>query len=811
VDPRVSRMIVAGAEFGCLEEVLIVAAALNIQDPRERPRGLESKADQLHRPFRDELSDFAGLLKLWEFVREQASRGSSQLRRACKDNLLSFNRIREWRELYLQLGDIVDELKIGAPATRHRSVPAPSKSSASDALHWALLSGLLSKIGQWNAEQRVYMGARQTRFALHPSSGLAKKPPAWVMAFELVQTSQLFARTAAKIDPLWLDRVGGHLMKRSYSDPHWSERSGRASVKEHATLFGLPVLKDRSVDYATIAPEGARTMFIEHALVRGEYKSRGAFQEHNRQLLEEITRLRDKARQSDMLASDEQMLAFFEQRVPVQVVNGKAFETWREAVEKSDPTLLHLSLDDVLGRENQLLPELYPDSVTLHGVCLTLDYRFDPTLPDDGVTINVPIALVPQLEQGVFDWTIPAWQERKLAALLYELPRPLRRELGAIPDLVVSLAACLVPFSGPFLPALVHAILELTGVDVPEAAFRLDAIADYLRLNCRIVGERGRMLAESRNVAALLEQYGDKARVVVRGATVPSAWGRVGMTSWACGELPPFVMRDILGMMVRGYPALLDRGRTVDLVLLESEAMANTEHRAGVRRLLLLAASTQISVLTKRIPAPITHRPGLLASAAERVAFQELVLSRVIEEAFELRPGSKLPRNQAEFDRLLAVGLPRIGSVFEAITSVIVIVAAEHDKTLRAVQNASKHPSGALVTADIRSQLEQLFSVQLLTRVPLQQLQHYPRYLRAAQIRLERAVVDPRKDASKAEPLTPLWKTLLGKAGTVQDQASFDRALSALEELRVSLFAPELRAAQSVTTASVAQTIACVR
>jgi ATP-dependent helicase HrpA len=811
VDPRVSRMIVAGAEFGCLEEVLIVAAALNIQDPRERPRGLESKADQLHRPFRDEHSDFAGLLRLWAFVCEQANRGSSQLRRACKDNFLSFNRIREWRELYLQLGDIVGELKIGVPAARHRSAPAPGKGSAGEALHWALLSGLLSKIGQWNPEQRIYLGARQTRFALHPSSGLAKKPPAWVMAFELVQTTQLFARTAAKLDPLWFDRVAGHLMKRSYSDPHWSERSGRASVKEHATLFGLPVLKDRSVDYATIAPEAARTMFIEHALVRGEYKSRGAFQDHNRQLLEEIARLRDKARQSDMLASDEQMLVFFEQRVPSEVVNGKSFETWREDAEKSAPNHLRLSLADVLGHEHLLSPELYPDSVTLHGVRLDLCYRFDPTLPDDGVTIIVPLALVPQLEIGELDWTIPAWQERKLAALLYDLPRPIRREIGAIPELATSLAARLVPFSGPLLPALTRAILELTGAVVPEEAIRPDTIADYLRLNCRIVGEQGRMLAESRNADTLLHQHGGKARALVRSAAAPSTWERVGMTGWACGELPPFVTREILGAAVRGYPALLDRGKSVDLTLVESETMAETEHRAGVQRLIFLAASSQISVLAKRIPAPFTRRPGLLVTTAERDAFRELVLLRVIEAAFELSFASALPRSKAQFERLLALGLPRLGSVFEPINAVFAMVGAEHENTLRAVQNASKHPSGAVVTADIRSQLDQLFSSELLTRVPLPQLQHYPRYLRAVRIRLDRAVVDPRKDAAKAEPLVPLCKALRGKAETVQDQPSFDRVLWATEELRVALFAPELKPAQAITLAGLTQAIAALR
>lgn len=512
-----------------------------------------------------------------------------------------------------------------------------------------------------------------------------------------------------------------------------------------------------------------------------------------------------------MLASDEQMLAFFDGRVPKEVVNGKTFETWREGAEKSDPNHLRLSFGDVLGHEHLLLPELYPDSVTLHGVRLDLAYRFDPTLPDDGVTIIVPLALIPQLEVGELDWTIPAWEERKLAALLYELPRPLRREIGAIPELSVALAARLVPFSGPLLPALTRAILELTGVVVPEDAIHPDTIADYLRLNCRIVGEQGRMLAESRNVDALLQQYGGKARALVRGAAVPSAWERVGMTTWACDELPAFVAREVLGVAVRGYPALLDRGKSVDLGLVESESMAEAEHRAGVRRLILLAASSQISVLAKRVPAPFTRRPGLLVTAAERDAFRELVLSRVIEAAFELSAASALPRNKAQFEKLLAFGLPRLGSVFEAITAILATVAAEHANTLRAVQNASKHPSGAVVTADIRSQLEQLFSFALLTRVALPQLQHYPRYLRAAQIRLDRAVVDPRKDAAKAEPLMPLCKALRGKAETVQDQPSFDRVLFSIEELRVILFAPELKPAQGVTLAGLAQAIAALR
>src|SRR6187431_1128007 len=296
VDPRIGRMIVAGIEEGCVAEVLVLAAALNIQDPRERPRGIEQKADQLHQRFRDERSDFLGLLKLWAFVREAKSVGD--LRRLCQGNLLSFLRIREWAEVHRQLEDVAKELQNG-PAKRGAAAPDKASGNAADfelRLHRALLTGLLSKIGQWNPEQRVYVGAKQTRFMLHPSSALANKPPAWVMAFELVETSQLFARTVAKLDPEWLAAAAPHLLKRSHSDPHWSEKSARSSIKENTTLFGLPVFRGRSVDYATISPGRARLMFLEHALVRGEYRSKGSFQGENKKLLEEVARLRDKAR-----------------------------------------------------------------------------------------------------------------------------------------------------------------------------------------------------------------------------------------------------------------------------------------------------------------------------------------------------------------------------------------------------------------------------------------------------------------------------------------------------------------------------------
>jgi ATP-dependent helicase HrpA len=808
VDPRIGRMILAGVEEGCLAEVLILAAALNIQDPRERPRGLEQKADGLHRGFRDERSDFVGLLKLWAFAREALNRGMSELRRTCRDNFLSFLRIREWAEVHRQLEDVAKELQLQSP--KGRAGPG-NRADLDVRLHRALLTGLLSKIGQWNPEQRVYIGAKQTRFALHPSSSLAKKPPAWVMAFELVETSQLFARTAAKLDPEWLDEVGAHLLKRSYSDPHWSEKSARSSIKENATLFGLPVFRGRSVDYATVAPGRARLMFLEHALVRGEYRTQGSFQEHNRALLAEVARHRDKARQSDLLADDEALLGFFEQRVPDNVVNGKTFEEWRATAEAKDKNVLCLGLDDVLTFEQRLLPQNFPDSLKLHGASVEVSYRFDPSAEDDGITLSVPLPLLLQLDAGELDWTIPGWHEQKIAALLTELPRALRRELTSIPVLAETIAAQLVPFQGPMLPALSRVASDVCGIELPETAFRLEAVPPYLRLTCRVVGDGGRTVAQSRDVGQLVQQYGGQAREALRRAPPPREWERTGLTTWEFGELPLFIVRRVLGADLRSYPALLDRQKSVDLALLETEQAAISATRLGVRRLLALAARSPLSVFAKQVPPPFANRASFLVPRSEVEAFRELFLARVVEEAFGMGEGAVPPRNKPAFDALLATGTPRIGAAFKRIERAAAAAAAELQSTLRALDSAAKHPSGTAASGEIRAQLEQLFPADLLATVELSRLEQFPRYLRAAQARLTRAITDPRKDADKFAPFAPLWNAFLNKQGSASDREATRALRWAFEELRVAIFAPELKPAAPVSLASLTLTLSALR
>ncbi len=821
VDPRIGRMILAGAEHGCLPAVLVIAAALNIQDPRERPREAQQKADDLHRRFRDDRSDFASLLRIWTFVREAEAKGSSHLRRVCKESFLSFLRVREWGEIHRQLEEVVRDLRLEGPTRAAKAQPAKAEggrgrieSAAAEhdeALHLALLTGLLSKVGQWNAEHRMYVGARQTRFAIHPSSALARKPPAWLMAFELVETTQLFARTAAKIEPEWLERVASHLLKRSYSDPHWSEKSARASVREHATLFGLPVLRDRSVDYASVAPAPARRMFLEHALVRGEYTTRGTFQKKNRELMVEVARLRDKARRSDMMADDEALLAFFDKRVPESVVNGKTFEAWREIAEKESPRTLLLSTEDVLAGDPDLLPADYPDTITLHGARVPVTYKFDPAADDDGITLTVPLVLLPQLDPGELDWTIPGWHREKIALLLHELPRAIRRDLGSIPDLARSLAAKLSPFKGPMIPQLAEAISELGGVDVPEEAFRPEATPAYLRLTCRVVAEDGKVVAESRDIDDLLKQHGARARAAWKSAAPSSSWERKGLVAWEFGELPMFVTRHVSGMELRSYPALVDRGTSVDLALLESASAAETATRAGVRRLLSIASRAALSANAPRTPRAFTRPNGNPPSRAEDDAFRTIVLARVFDEAFGLHEGAALPRTKSAFDALASGGAPRIAPSFKLFTDAIAPISQELDKALKALKAASSHPSGTAAVLEIRSQIERLFPADLLATIPLTALRQLPRYLRAAQVRLARAVSDPRKDAEKLAPLAPLWTAFLAKRSAARDQAAANELRWDFEELRVAIFAPELKTITPVSIPKVKAALAALR
>ncbi len=820
VDPRIGRMILAGGEQRCLREVLIIAAALNVQDPRERPREQRQKADDIHRRFADERSDFMSLLRLWDFVKDAEKKGSSNLRRVCRDTFLSWIRVREWGEIQRQLEEIVRELGLDRSNAGAAALPGarPACAKPDDgAIHRALLTGLLSKVGLWNAEARVYLGARQTRFAIHPSSSLARKPAPWVMAFELVETTQLFARTAARIEPEWLLEAAPHLLKRSYSEPHWSEKSARASIREHVTLLGLTVLKDHSVDYAGVAPGPARQMFLEHALVRGEFQSRGAFQQKNRALLETVAKLRDKARMSDMMADDEALLAFFDRRVADTVVNGQRFEVWREEAEKANPAVLELTLADVLVGDRALTPTDFPDTLRLHGAEVPATYKFDPSADDDGVTLAVPLGLLPQLDPGELDWTMPGWQAEKISYFLHDLPKAQRRDIseagGSLGDVARVLAETLVPFDGPMMPALAKALSTLTGSRITPDLFRPENAPRHLRFLIEVVDERRSVVAEGRVLANLQAELGVRARAALKApapdGVTDRAWERVGLTQWDFGELPPFVMRRVLGTTLRAYPGIVDNGSSVDLRLLESSAAAEAASREGVRRLFTLAARRELSI-SPRLPRPLASPDGATQTGAFRDAFQTRLLARIVDGAFALEEGSPLPRTKAAFEAQLKAGIPRLEGLFRLWSESLSIASVELDKTLAALKSAAKHPSGRAAILDLHSQIEALFPPDLLAWIPLARLEHYPRYLRAAQTRLTRAVTDPRKDAEKLAPVTTLWTTFMAKQRRAHDEeAGLVREIRWMfEELRVAVFAPELKTPVPVSTKRVSELIA---
>jgi len=816
VDPRIGRMILAGEQEGSLREVLILASALGVQDPRERPAAAQRQADDAHRRFKDETSDFAGLLKLWHFFQEaHGSRTQNQVRKLCRDGFLNYLRMREWSDVHQQLSRIVADLGIklsperaaAPPAKAH--APADAKgasSSGADAVTKALLPGLLSRIGMWHPEQRVYIGARQTRFQLHPSSSLAKKPPAWVVAAELVETSQLFARNNARIDPAWLEAAGGPLCKRNYGEPHWAERQAQVMVKEQITLYGLPIVRDRKVHFGPIDPKASRRLFILHALVRQEYEVKAPFLDHNSALFEEVRRLRDRARKSDMLADDDAIALFFEQRVPDNVYSGKTFEHWRKQAEAEDPRVLCLSLGDVLqGEADELSPDRFPPTLEIQGATLPLEYRFDPGEDDDGITLTLPLALLPQLDPGVLEWTIPGWHADKISLLLHGLPKAVRKGLVPLPDLVRTLAANLRPFQGAMLPALTRAIHDLTGIRVPPDAWNLADLPPYLRFYYRVT-DGDRSAGAGRDLVDLQDRLGGPARAAF-AKLARAGWEREGLKAWTFEALPEQVPMELGGSRLLAYPALVDTETAVALRPLPSRAAADVATRAGLRRLFLFQLGTPLERLEQQIPAAVAM--SALADAVGSAPRKQLTL-RALDEAFALADPAAYPRTRAAFTERLEAGKKRLPATLAELGRLAVEIAAELDRARAALKALAGKP-GAPKTSldDVRTQLTHLVPHGLFADAPRDRLGHLPRYLKAVQLRLTRLPNGPQKDQTKAAQVLPFWNDWLQhreglrlKGVPAEELETFHWLI---EEYRVSVFAPELRAAVTVSPQRLAE------
>ncbi len=802
IDPRLARMVLAGADRGSLYEVLVVVSALSIQDPRARPADKRQAADDAHHRWHSPESDFVALLNLWhgiENAREALS--GNQLRRWCRERYINYLRVREWHDTFRQLRQLLRDMDIEVPPAppgdpeQSEEEARQARRKTSGKLHQALLSGLLSNLGMLT-EDRDYLGARNRKFVIHPGSGLAKKTPKWMMAFELVETSRLFARTVAKIDPAWIEPQAGHLVKRSYSDPHWEMKRAQVVAKEQVTLFGLPIVSGRKVNFGAIAPEESRELFIRRALVEGEFRTQGEFFAHNRALIEEVEDLEDRARRRDILVDEETLFAFYDERIPADIVNGKGFESWRKKAERDNPDLLKFDLNALKAREaKEVTQGQYPDHLTLGGVSYPVSYHFAPGAEDDGVTLTVPAAMLPQLPVHALEWLVPGLLRDKCIALMKSLPKRLRRQVVPIPDWVDAALETLVPDDRPLTEALGEFIRRRTGTRVGPEDWRLEQLEPHLIMNIRVVAHDGRTLGQGRDVRALEQRFEDAAS---QGAQALAAEASEAPAVEGLPErpLPESRVTDQAGIRVEAYPALVKEGESFSVSLLDHPAKAEAAHQEGVARLAMAHRPEWVRQI-RRLKGVETCAL-LFAKVGSKQAFIDDLVEAVFTQVVAAAP---LPRSAAALEQRLQeagdVIIPHAETLLEQAHAAL----KEHlevSKVLKGKLNFAL----ALVYSDIKAQMQRLVYPGFLCDAG-SWLEHYPRYMQAALIRLEKAPRERGRD-----------QLLMGEIQSLE--ARFDARRESerrgrveapelvafgwwLQELRVSLFAQQLGTAMPVS------------
>jgi ATP-dependent helicase HrpA len=792
LDPRVGRMLVAAREEGCLEQMLVIAAAQSLQDPRERPMDKAAAADEKHKQFADERSDFLSFLKLWKFT------GGGASRRACRENFLSYARIREWRDIHAQLRQAVEELEW------KMSSADMEKPDAYRAVHRALLTGLLGNVGMKDEADNNYTGARGIKFWVHPGSG-TKKPGKWIMAAELVETTRLFARSVATIDPKWIEELGGHLLKRHRERPHWEKTRAQVVAVERGTLYGLPVYADRRVHYGPIDPVLSREIFLRSALVEGEFETRAPtgrenrapppFLAHNQRLLQEIERLEHKSRRPDILVDDALIFAFYDARLPEGITNGADFEKWRKEAERAQPKLLQLRREDLMRHEAAgITTENFPHDIRIGPNAFALEYHFEPRSPKDGVTLTVPVALLNQVPAARCEWLVPGLLKEKVQAFAKGMPQRLRHKLGPLAEFSQAFAAAVPPSDTPLASALARYIRGELNLEVPTDAFRPDSAPPHLQMNFRVVDEDGRQLGMGRNVAALKEEFGARIK---ESLTEEIAQGEgEKFVAWNFGDLEEVMEVQSGGRTLVGYPALADAGDGVVLQVYDSPERAREVHRAGVRRLLMLAFRERLRDIEKTLSKDMTL-----------AALKEDIVAAALDRTFL---AESLPMLQTEFARRVQEGRSRLNLIAQEMQRLATAILAEQAQVLKRVAAVQKAwPQAA---EDVKQQCARLLLAGFLARTPWERLQHFPRYLKAAALRLDKLRAEPARDAQRAAELAPLeqaYRRELSSRAKLGGAASAAVELEQfgwlLEELRVSLFAQELKTPVPVSSKRLAK------
>lgn len=779
VDPRLGRMILQADTEGCVREILVLAAALSIPDPRERPADREDAARQKHARFADEHSDFVSYLNLWRYLGEQRKELSGNaFRRMCRDEFLHYLRIREWQDLTGQLRSIARDLGI-----RESDEPADPAS-----VHAALLAGLLSHIGLRDGDGREYQGARNSKFVLAPGSALTKRPPRWIVVADLVETSRLFGRIGARIQPEVVERIAGDLVARTYSEPHWDARRGAVMAYERVTLYGLPLVPRRRVGYSQVEPDLARELFIRHALVEGDWQTRHHFFRDNARLREELEELEEKARRRDLLVGDEEIFAFYNARIPSDVVSARHFDAWWKKQRHVTPELLTFTRDDLLRTEDAA--DGQPDAWRAGDLALPLSYRFEPGAEDDGVTVHVPVEVLARLGGDEFAWQVPALREELITALIRSLPKALRRNFVPAPDTARAVLAAITPGAEPLLEAVQRELNRRTGVLVPIDAFDLDKLPSHLRVTFAVEGADGTELARGKDLDALQHELAAPVRRAVADA-VAGGLDRTGLRTWPedLDEVPRSVERTVGGHTVRGYPALVDTGDAVDLHVFPTAAEQQASMGPGTRRLLRLAVPSPVKAVERQLQ----PRTKLMLGANPDGSLQALLEDCADAATDLLAPAPAWTREEftALRNRVAADLVPTTAGI---VTRVEKALAAAHDVEVALPTAPSAAQADAI--ADIRAQLARLLPRGFVAATGAAHLADLNRYLLAMSKRLERLPHGPAADRERMDRVhavedayDELVRALSPARAAGADIRDIGRQI---EELRVSLWAQQL-------------------
>ncbi len=814
IDPRIGRIILAADAEHCLAEGLVIAAAMSVQDPRDRPLEEQDKADAAHALLRDERSDFLSYLKLWGWWRHNKRHlSSSKLRKACKANFLSFMRMREWDEVHHQLAGLVGSMgyKARHEAARPDADPNDGPQVDVEALHRAVLAGLLSNIGM-KTETGEYAGPRGVRFNIFPGSSLFKKGPKWVVAAELVRTTKLYARTVAGIKPEWIETLAGDLVRKTQAEPVWSPESGRAVALERGTLFGLEIYAKRRVDYGKYYPKEARELFIHHALVESDMRSTAAFHRHNIAMVDEVREMEVRARRTDLLASFEQRFAFFDAKIPADVYNVPRLDRWRKEAERESPRLLFLTLDDLVRPEAPpVRKEDFPDDLEVGGVRLPLVYRLTPGEANDGLTARLPVAAVTHADEDRMGWLVPGLLEQKIAEIVRALPKPIRRLVPQPTALAKEIAAAVEFGKGSLIDQIGEHIRKATGHAVPRDVLAGADLPKYLRMHYEVVADDGRTIAAGDDLEAIRRKVAPQVREALRGSA-GREFNRDGLKDWDFDDLPVEVVLKRAGVEVPAYPALVDRGTSVSLRLYDTAPAAAEVTRLGLRRLYVLAAKDDYARRVKGLP--VVERLLLPLSAYGRPdAMRKQLLDLMAERAF--MPEGEIVRDRAAFDRGLSAGLDRLGRVSDEVGTLverIVQASSVLDHTF-----PEKTPDGwGPALADIRAQKQRLMHGEFLSTTAWEHLRHYPRYLAAATARIRKLPgAGAERDARAMAQLAPHERALAEREKRCRELGVLDPALIEfrwmIEEFRVQLFAQELGTARPVSEKRLAEQLARCR